>query len=237
MFSSKKVMLAAVACIVGFMLVLQFQTTNQSQEETRDTRDVWQLRKDLSHAKKRTSKLNNERREVEELLAKYQSNADQQKVKTMRNVLSELKKEAGLTQVSGQGIVIHVEPLVSGSLIGEPYHPITAQLLRRLINELDAYGAREIAIAGQRVIATTPIRNVNGEIYVNDRSIPDVPFKIEVLAENARKLHNEMVVSDSRREFAEAKLKLTSEPVRHLVLPAYDQPILVQYMKPAKGES
>ncbi|HEU5139747.1 MAG TPA: DUF881 domain-containing protein [Bacillales bacterium] len=237
MFSSKKMMLAAVACILGFMLVLQFQTTNQPQEDTRDTRDVWQLRKDLSHAKMRTSKLNNELFEVEHLLAKYQSNEDHQKVETMKSVLNELKKEAGLTQVSGQGIIIHVEPLVSGSLIGEPYHPITAQLLRRLINELDAYGAKEIAIAGQRVIATTPIRNVNGEIYVNDKSIPEVPFKIKVLTDNARKLHNEMVVSDSRREFAEAKLNLTTEPVDHLVLPAYDQPILVQYMEPAKGES
>lgn len=237
MFSKKKAMLGAVACILGFMLVLQFQIIHQPQKNVRDTRDVWQLRKDLEHEKMRTKKLNDERREIDQLLARYQNDASKQKVKTMKSALRELKKEAGLTKASGQGIIIHVEPLVSGSLIGETYHPVTAQLLRRLINELNSYGAREIAIAGQRVVETTPIRNVNGEIYVNDHRIPDVPFKIKVLANDAKKLHNEMVVSDSRREFAEAKLNLTSVTVDHLVLPAYDQPFLVQYMEPAKEES
>lgn len=174
---------------------------------------------------------------MDELLSRYENNPDQQKVKTMRSALQQLKKEAGLTKVSGQGIVIHVEPLISGSLVGRKYHPVTVDLLRMLINELNSFGAEQISIAGERIIATTPIRNVNGEIYVNDRRIPEIPFTIKVLADNARKLHDEVVVSNSRRDFAEAKLNLTSKPVEHLTLPAYDQPILVQHMKPTRGNS
>ncbi|HET7656743.1 MAG TPA: DUF881 domain-containing protein [Bacillales bacterium] len=236
MFHRRKIMISTIACLVGFMLVLQFKVTNQP-EKKRDTRDAWQLRDDLSKQKSRTKRLYEEQSQLDVLLANYKGHSKVQKVKAMKNELKRLKKEAGLTKLSGQGIVVHVEPLVGGSLVGQNYHPVNAELLRRLINELNEFGAGPIEIAGQRLTANTPIRDVNGEVYVNDHQIPDVPFTIKALAVNAKKLHDQMVVSDSRRDFAEAGLNLTSKVVNKLTLPAYDQQILVQYMKPARGNS
>lgn len=224
-----------LACVLGFLLTLSFQTVSHPKQ--RDSQNVWQLREALSKQKMRTKKLNDERRRVEQLLTEYQHNPNQGKEETMKKALHELKKQAGLTKVSGQGITIHVEPLISGSLIGQNYHPVTARLLQTLVNELNSFGAGQIAIAGQRIIAASPIRDVNGEVYVNDHRIPEVPFTIKVLSNHPKELHNEMMVSDTRREFAEAKLNLTSEAVRHLTLPAYKQPIFVQYMEPVKENS
>lgn len=235
MFSLKKLSLAAIAFILGFTVTLSFRSL--THPKPKETADVRQLRESLSQQKMRTEKLNAERSQIEQLLARYEHNPDQQKVKAMKNALQQLKKEAGLTEVSGQGIIIRVEPLISGSLVGQKYHPVTADLLRELINELNSFGAKQISIAGERVIATTPIRNVNGEVYVNDRQIPDVPFTIKVLADHVQQFHEEVMVSNSRRDFAEARLNLISRSVKHLTLPAYNQPIIVKHMKPTRGDS
>jgi uncharacterized protein YlxW (UPF0749 family) len=218
------------------MLVVQFQMTNGAGGE-RDTRDIGQLREDLSKEQRRQQQLLTELREAESLLTKYEQTRENQKVTAMRNKLTELKKEAGLTKVSGQGIVLRVEPLVSGSLIDEKYHPVTPKLLRTLINELNLYGATEIAIDGERVITTTPIRSVNGQTYVNDRPISDVPFKMKVLAEDARELNNEMQVSQSRENFARADLNLTFEVKSSLELPPYDQHILIENLTLTEEDS
>lgn len=231
---AKKIMLTGVAFILGFMLVVQFQTANGLKDSgERDTRDTLQLREDLSKEKIRHQELYKELREAESLLNNYQHNQENQKARAMRNKLKQLEKEAGLTKISGQGIVLHVEPLVSASLI----EGVTPELLRRLINELNLYGATEIAIDGERVIGTTSIRTVNGQTYVNDRRISDIPFNIKVLAKDVKALHNEMQVSQSRENFARAGLKLLAESKDILELPAYDHHILVQYMELAEGDS
>ncbi|UTW70967.1 DUF881 domain-containing protein [Anaerobacillus sp. HL2] len=47
-----------------------------------------------------------------------------------------------------------------------------------LINELNIYNAKEIAIGSQRIISTSAIRDVNGVTHVNARRIPNLPLKI-----------------------------------------------------------
>lgn len=229
---SKSISIALITLLVGFMLAIQFETAKKPK--TRDTRDIWQLQEDLAKEQKTHEKLISELNSTESLLTDYKGKQDDSKIKAMNDALSDLKKKAGLTQVQGQGVEITVKPLVDDSLVGQTYNDVSPSLLRRLINELNEFGAKEISIAGERIINTTPIRLVNNETLINDHRLPGVPYKIDVLADNPDDLNKRIQVSQSSDEFAREGLQLDSVVKKSITIPAYTQPILVHYMKPVK---
>lgn len=224
-----------VMLLVGLMLAVQFETTKKPA--TRDTRDIWQLQEDLAKEQKTHQKLLTELDSANKLLQQYEGKQNQSKISAMKNELTTLKKKAGLTKVSGPGVVITVKPLVDPSLIGSNYKDVSPMLLRRLINELNQFGATDIAISGERVINTTPIRLVDGQTLINDRRLQDVPYSIKVLTDNPSDLNKRIQVSQSSNEFAREGLELATKVEKSITLPAYTQPIVIKYMKEVKGGS
>ncbi|MDM5198782.1 DUF881 domain-containing protein [Fictibacillus enclensis] len=225
----RRAVFSGVACVLGLMLAVQFQTTNNPV--TRDTRDTWELRADLEKEKQRQQDLNNEIKKYQDLLDNYEQSRKKEKIEAMQKALDDLKEEAGLTEVSGQGIVITIEPFNEGEM-----PKVYPELIRRLINELNRYDARDISVDGQRIITTTPIREVNGETYINNQPISSFPIEIKVLSDDAQKLQNKIIASESAEDFVRENLYIDSKPENQLTLPAYDKPIRVKYMKQAKEE-
>ncbi|WLR52253.1 DUF881 domain-containing protein [Bacillus tianshenii] len=226
--------MALISIVLGLMLAIQFQSTQEP--DTRDTRDMWELRQDLKEEQELQSEILKEIYNIDQLMRKYEENEVWAQESALAEQKEELKKKIGLTEVSGRGVVITIEPLFSESIYGQAYKTPSPQLLTRLINELNMYQAKAIAIADQRVISTTPIRDVNGKTYVNLKPIPPLPLKIKVLAKDAEKLHNHMLVSQSADDFAIENLKLSSEVVPKVTLPEYDGTLRIQYMEPVKLE-
>ncbi|KSU84989.1 MULTISPECIES: DUF881 domain-containing protein [Fictibacillus] len=225
----RRAVFSGVACVLGLMLAVQFQTTNNPV--TRDTRDTWELRADLEKEKQRQQDLNNEIKKYQALLDNYEQSRKKEKIEAMQKALDDLKEEAGLTEVSGQGIVITIEPFNEGEM-----PKVYPELIRRLINELNRYDAKDISVDGQRIITTTPIREVNGETYINNQPISSFPIEIKVLSDDAQKLQNKIIASESAEDFVRENLYIDSKPENQLTLPAYDKPIRVKYMKQAKEE-
>ncbi|MDN4523509.1 DUF881 domain-containing protein [Fictibacillus fluitans] len=225
----RRAVFSGVACILGLMLAVQFQTTNNPV--TRDTRDTWELRADLEKEKQRQQDLNDEINKYQALLDNYEQSRKKEKIEAMQQALDDLKEEAGLTEVSGQGIVITIEPFNEGEM-----PKVYPELIRRLINELNRYDAKDISVDGQRIITTTPIREVNGETYINNQPISSFPIEIKVLSDDAQKLQNKIIASESAEDFVRENLYIDSKPENQLTLPAYDKPIRVKYMKQAKEE-
>jgi uncharacterized protein YlxW (UPF0749 family) len=225
----KNFIFMGITMIVGFMLAVQFTTTNEPDE--RDTRDLWELREAIETEQEQQQELNDEILNYERLLDKYEQVGEADKMDVMKEALSELKKEAGLTEISGQGIKMVIEPLFGEELLGQAVGDVYPELLRRLINELNMYGANEMSIGGERIITRSPIREVNGQTYVNDKLLAPLPIEINVLTDNAEKLHNQMVVSQSMDDFAEENFRLRLVPVREVTLPPYDEHIRVKYMQ------
>ncbi|WP_221564102.1 DUF881 domain-containing protein [Alkalihalobacillus sp. TS-13] len=216
--------------IVGFMLAVQFHTNQEPV--VRDTRDIWELRNDLERQKQIQQELYAEIYKYEQLIDEYSDSDKEGQLETLEQTLADLKKDAGLTEVSGQGIELTIEPLLNDKdLVGKSAFSIHPELLRRLINELNSYGAEEIAIDGERIINTTPIREVNGKTYINDKPISSIPIKVKVLTRNPGKLHTEMLTSQSGEDFARENLLLTSELVDEVSLPPYNQQLRVKFMK------
>jgi len=232
-----KLSFTLIATLVGFMIAIQFQTVKKPVE--RDTRDIWQLREALLKEKELQSNLLSEIRSNEEKLSAYESKRKQSKEQALKDTLQELKVEAGLTDITGPGITLLIEPVLEDVQIGTPVNDsVSPELLKRLLNELNMYEAKYVAIDGQRIINTTVIRDINGETKIDGHTIRGLPMEIKVGVDDmntAEKLSNRMKVSKALDEFFTESLRLTvsvSNP--NITIPAYDNSIRVKYMEPIK---
>ncbi|MFF2445935.1 DUF881 domain-containing protein [Neobacillus sp. NPDC058068] len=231
------VSLTLVAAVVGFMIAIQFQTVKKPNE--RDTRDIWQLRAALLKEKELESNLLGEIRSNEEKLSAYESKRKQSKEQALRDTLQELKLEAGQTEISGPGITLQIEPVIEDIQLGSPVTKIVSpELLKRLLNELNMYEAKYLAIDGQRIINTTVIRDINRETKIDGHTLKNLPLEIKVGVDTmnaAEKLSNRMKVSKARDEFFTESLRLNiSDADPAVIIPAYDNPIRIKYMEPIK---
>jgi uncharacterized protein YlxW (UPF0749 family) len=231
----KGISFAVITMVIGFMLSVQYQTIKNPI--VRDTRDLWELREDLKKELEIQSQLLSEIRKYEEKLEKYETERRRNKELALRETLDELKKEAGLTEVTGPGIIITVQPLFSEIMEGSPVHYITPDLLQRLINELNSYGAEEISIGGHRMINTSVIRDINGVTKMDGYSLNKLPLEIKVIAKDAEKMYNLVKASSIHDDFAIDNFQLSvSEPLSKVTVSAYEKTIRIKHMKPVKAE-
>lgn len=222
-----------ITIIIGFMLSIQFQTTKEPN--VRDTRDILQLRQDLRVEKERQQQLNLEIEKQLTLLNQLKKEENIEDV--MVEALEDLRAQAGLKEVSGEGIIIEISPMFSDFTFGSETQSVPPHLLRFLLNELNIHGAKEVVIGNQRITSVSAIREVTGITQVNARRVTGLPLQIKVLSDDAQKLHHEMIVSQSVEYFAIENLELKSTPVNHITLPPYDQVIRVRHLQPIKEES
>ncbi|WP_026581497.1 DUF881 domain-containing protein [Bacillus sp. J33] len=238
MDSKKKLSFAFIAAIIGFMVAIQFQTLKEPV--VRDTRDTWQLREDLLKEKELQLKLLREISSNEEKIAQYETKRKQSKEQVLRETLEELKMEAGLSEVTGPGIILTIEPVYEELLLGKQVESVSPDLLKRLVNELNMYDAQHISIGGRRVINTTVIRDINQETMIDGYALSRLPIEIKVIAENAQsaeKLFNRMQVSKSAEEFFIDNLRVkVHKPAEPVTVPAYDEALRIRYMEPVKPE-
>jgi uncharacterized protein YlxW (UPF0749 family) len=218
------------------MLAIQFQTTNEPK--VRDTRDAWELREAIKRELEVKSQLIREIRKYEETIKDYESERQQSQELALKDTLQELKKDAGITEVTGAGITIIIQDMFEEPIPGQTSPQVSADLIRRLINELNIYGAKEISVAGQRYINTSAIRDVNGYTTINNYKLTQTPIEVKVLSNDIERLYNRMVASESIQfEFEIEGLKLNiSNPVSDLTIPSYDGTIRIKHMEPVKNE-
>lgn len=204
------------------MVAIQIQSL-QKQDE-RDTRDTWELRLDIQKQQKIQQHLYADIQEAEATINKYEKASIKDTMNTLKESVSKLKKEAGLTEISGKGVVFTMSPLFAENMDIQAYPKLTAPLVNMFINELNKYGATDIAIADERIVSFTPIRDVNGRLYVNNHPLPSLPVDIKVLAVNPERLLSYMEYSTIHDHFAVENISLTGS-IRNVILPAYDQKI------------
>ncbi|SFA75394.1 MULTISPECIES: DUF881 domain-containing protein [unclassified Bacillus (in: firmicutes)] len=236
MDKSKNISLTIITAVIGFMIAIQFQTVKEPV--VRDTRDVWQLREALLKEKELQSTLIREIRSNEEKLAAYESKRKQSKEQVLRETLEELKVEAGLTEITGPGLVLTIEPIYEDIKLGTTVASLSPDLLKRMLNELNMYDAKHISVDGQRIINSTVIRDINGETKIDGHTLDSLPIDVKIVVEDmktANKLYNRMQVSKSAEEFFIDNLRVTvSNPELNITVPAYENSIRIRNMQPVK---
>lgn len=169
-------------------------------------------------------------------MEEYENETSESKEEVLKETLDELKQEAGLTEVTGNGIILKIAPVNTEILLGEEPGVVTSELLQRLVNELNLYGAEEIAINDNRYVNTSVIREINNVLKMDGNPLNQLPIEVKVIAKDANaaeKLFNYMKVSKSADEFFLSNLLLNVEQSEKLItIPAYSKAINIQYMEP-----
>lgn len=226
-----------ISLIIGFMLAIQFHSVQKP--EVRDTRDTWQLREDLKKELELQSSLIKEIRSNEVKLAEYETARKQGQEQTLRKTLEELKEEAGLTEIAGPGLSLYINQINEELFIENMEAKLSPELLRRLLNELNMYGAKHVSIGGQRIINTTVIREIAGETKINGRSVRVLPIEVLVITEDlqsAKELYNRMLVSKAAEEFFIDNLQVNiMQPEMKITIPAYEDTIRIRNIESVKA--
>ncbi|WLR43620.1 DUF881 domain-containing protein [Bacillus carboniphilus] len=233
----KLITFSLLSTVVGFLFVVQFYSVNQP--EIRDTRNIWQLREDLLKEQERSRTLEQDIYKYEQLIANYETQMNDSPEKALKETLEQLKVEAGLTQVEGEGVKVTIDSLFNEQL-GMQVSYVSPEIMQKLINELNSFGAEEIAVNNRRVVNSTVIRDINGVTKLDGYGLNSFPIQINILTDDVEKLSNRFLASTIEEDFAVDNLSIEiTEPIEQIMIPAYDEPITVKYLSPLSegGES
>jgi len=221
--------------ILGFMLAVQYNTVQQP--ESRDTRDIWELRQELSSERKLHSELLTKIRDVNETITKYGNLQSESPAQALNDTLATLKEKAGLTEVTVPGLELTIEPSLEAIAFGQEVTSISPDLLVRLLNEINSFKGQYVSIDGKRIIHSSPIRDINGQTTVNSVNVQTPPFKIRIginKYEDVEKLYNHLQSSMITDDFFIDNLYLTiGEPQEQINIPSFDQTFKNNYLKNA----
>ncbi|ANU27899.1 hypothetical protein I858_012975 [Planococcus versutus] len=228
----------AILFLIGLMAGIQYNTINEPN--TRDTRDVWEVRQELSRETKLHSQLLSEIDSLDNTLDKYEAASDASPEQALRETAGELRMLAGLIETTGPGIEVLIEPSMEAVALGLDIKGISPDLLIRLVNEINRFNALHISIDGKRIVNTTAIRDINGQTTVNTKSVETPPFSIKIISntmEDSEKLYNHLLASRILDDFYIDNMTLTvSTPKPDLVIEAYDGAIDTKYLQATEEE-
>ncbi len=214
------------------MVAVQYNTVQNP--ESRDTRDIWEIRKQLSSEKQLHSELLTDIRDINETITKYENLQSESPAQALNETLERLRKKAGLTIVTGPGLVLTIEPSLEAMAMGQNISSISPELLVRLINEINRFKGHDVSVDGKRIIYSSAIRDINGQTTVNGLNVKSPPFKIRIgteTKEDAKLLYNHLQSSMIADDFFIDDLNLMiGEPENRISIPAFDQVINNNYL-------
>jgi len=216
-----QVSIALVCMVLGFMLAVQFRTTQDSKSSVSYQRVEELSQRLLQTEKERDGLLS----EVNRLKTTSGQEAQSQE-------LADLKMGAGVVPVEGQGVTITIDDSKTKSKAGENpnLYLIHDDDLLKVINELKAAGAEAISINEQRLIATSEIRCAGPTLSVNNiRSAP--PYEIKAIGD-AKNLENALKMRGGVVETLQVwGIQINVKPDVNVHVPAYKSTFHFQFMK------
>lgn len=217
--------IAFVCVVLGFMLAVQFKTT-QDIRSTIPFQRVEDLSQRLSQTEKERDSLQDEVKKLKESTNKQE---------TLSKDIENIKMGAGVLAMQGPGISIVIDDSKKQSKTGENLnlYLIHDDDILKVINELRAAGAEGISINEQRLIATSEIRCAGPTLSVNNtRHSP--PYEIKAIGdsqtlENALKMRGGVVET---LQFWGIQITIKTE--NNVILPAYKSQFRFEHSKPIK---
>ena len=210
-----------VCFILGFMLALQFHSTQISLKAS----PQYQRTEELSQRLLQTEK------ERDALKKQLMDGTDAKS----NSLSASAAIEAGTSAVEGPGVIVTVADSSKKAVAGENgnLYIVHDEDMLRIINELRAAGAEAISINGQRIVATTEIRCAGPTISVNNvRSAP--PFEVRAIGdsetlENALKMRGGVIET-----LGVWGIKIDVDKKTSMIIPAYNRTDDFKYVQTAK---
>lgn len=218
-----KILVGVVFMVLGFMLSVQYKSTEQQRTIRMDRVE------DLSERLKIMQAENKQLLDEIEALRKHGAGAATDSGMERLNIL------AGSTDVEGEGVEIVLDDsnLARSANENPNLYIIHDEDLLRVLNELCAAGAEAISINDQRIVATTEVRCAGPTVSVNNvRSAP--PYVIKAIGNpknltSALRLRGGVVETF---EFWGIQVKIKTNDKVHI--PALNSPRNFEYAKVVK---
>ncbi|MBQ9757798.1 MAG: DUF881 domain-containing protein [Clostridia bacterium] len=124
--------------------------------------------------------------ELQNDLAKYREQITESggAAKILKEELNRAETMAGLTDVTGSGIIVVIKDgngqKVDSALYSDGYGIVHDTLLLTTLNELRAAGAEALSINDERILATSEIRCAGPTVSVNNTKLA-APFEVKVI--------------------------------------------------------
>ncbi|MBP2632204.1 MAG: hypothetical protein H6Q70_2832 [Firmicutes bacterium] len=180
--------IALVCIVLGFMLAVQFRTTQDIKSTV-----PFQRIEDISQRLAQTEK------ERDVLLEEVQSLRKSSNKEVLSKEIENVKMGAGVTPLKGPGVVITIDDSKRQSKTGENpnLYLIHDDDILKVINELWAASAEAVSINEQRLIASSEIRCAGPTLSVNNTRYSP-PYEITAIGdpknlENALKMRGGVV--------------------------------------------
>jgi uncharacterized protein YlxW (UPF0749 family) len=143
---------------------------------------------------------------------------------------------AGTTAMAGPGLEIRLsdsrrEAKTESDRQSLTVHDVDLQLV---VNALWAAGAEAVAVNGQRLVATSPIRAAGETITVNFRPLVP-PYKVEAIGGDRKAFERAEVAQRFRRWVDDYGLGFSVKSRKKVVVPAYSGTIQLSAAHPVEG--
>ena len=213
-------------------IIIQINTIKKNSISNNIRTSNNDLRDEVLKYKEKYEKTYTDLEEVENRLekARQEASKNNNSFTEMEQELKSMNSLLGLTDLTGEGIIITVADNENASIKDED---LSNELVHNtdiieLVNELKNTGAEAISINGQRVVSTTSINCVGAVITVNGEKV-NSPFTI--LAIGNRERLNGITRPGSYIELMEESgIVIKVEKSEEVTIPKYNKVINAKYM-------
>ena len=182
-----KVVISIVFGIIAMFLVvimsIQFKTINQTDITSLESMQEEELRNQIVELKEKNDEIQNKISENEEKIKEYKEtlNNNQKASEVLNNELHEYEETIGLTDVTGEGVVL--------TLTDTGDQSYSYSNLVDFVNELKYAGATAISINDNRVINSTEIVEISKKyILLNGDQRISSPYTIKAIGDKKKLL-------------------------------------------------
>ncbi len=213
-------------------IIIQINTIKKNSISNNIRTSNNDLRDEVLKYKEKYEKTYTDLEEVENRLekARQEASKNNNSFTEMEQELKSMNSLLGLTDLTGEGIIITVADNENASIKDED---LSNELVHNtdiieLVNELKNTGAEAISVNGQRVVSTTSINCVGAVITVNGEKV-NSPFTI--LAIGNRERLNGITRPGSYIELMEESgIVIKVEKSEEVTIPKYNKVINAKYM-------
>jgi uncharacterized protein YlxW (UPF0749 family) len=224
--------LTGICFLFGVLLAMQLRAQQRVQQRREVDSGAIMAQREMGALKRRADKeekmrvsLQNRVNTLQRQLASAAAGSDQ-RAKQLSAQMKDLQLLAGMTPVSGPGVVVTLRdnPDAAKTGGGNPFLPgiVHDFDLLQVVNELRAAGAEAISVNERRINSFTPIRCVGPVIYINGEPAA-APFRVEAIgAPNV--LESALRMPDGIVDKLSALFPVQIETAKSLHLPAAERP-------------
>lgn len=229
--NKNKVIISIVFGLISVFLVaimsIQLKTIDQTDITSLESMQEEELRNEILELKEKNAEIENKITENEEKISEYEEtlNNSQKATEVLNSELQEYEEQIGLTDVTGQGIILTLTDTDTRS-----YSPSN---LVDFINELKYAGATAISINDNRIINTTEIVEISKRyILLNGDQRVSSPYIIKAIGDKQKMLETLNLKDEGYIDlYKNAEYDIKIEESDNITIYKYNKDINLEYIK------